>query len=139
MSISLNRMSLELIDLETDVKQEKKKKNRSKNVLHLMLNNTRIIKNKKKESPIIYRQFHSKINKHTDIEKQLTQKKNLTEANVHRLLLLSSNHIDSNTADKLFERAVKRVPAPPNKECEEEKTAFTEEDFQNFAKEYFNS
>lgn len=41
---------------------------------------------------------------------------------------------------QLFDRAVKRVPAPSNKAREEEeKTAFTEEDFQNFAKEYFNS
>ncbi|KAK0090728.1 hypothetical protein PV325_006287 [Microctonus aethiopoides] len=133
-------MSLELVDLETDVKHEKKKKNRSKNVLHSVSNNTRIVKNKKRELPIVCREFHSKISKQTDMKKGLTQKKNLTETNVQRLLLLSSNHIDSNTADKLFDRAVKRLPASLNKEREEEeKTAFTEEDFQNFAKEYFNS
>ncbi|XP_034937505.1 active regulator of SIRT1-like [Chelonus insularis] len=140
MSNSLVRASLDLISLENDVKEEKKKKkNRSKDILHLIPSNHRNIKKNKKADSSIGFQHSRKITVY-EAKKQLAKKTDPTNDNVHKLLLLGGNKIDSNAAKKFFERGIKkRAVIEEDKLEEEEKTVFTEEDFQNFEKEYFGA
>jgi len=134
MSNSLVRASLELFGYENTLKQDKKKrrKNKSKGPLDLIPINHRVIGKTSKNEAITLKRS-SKITVH-EAKKRLQSKVDPTEENVKTLLLLSGSKIEPDTASKLFNRALKIDE--PAKKTAEETTAFTEEDFENFEKEY---
>lgn len=72
-----------------------------------------------------------------EAKKRQSSRVDPTEENVKRLLRLSSQTLDPETSEHLFGRALKKsyVPKEPL-QPEEEKTAFTEEDFKKFEEEY---
>ncbi|XP_008555892.1 uncharacterized protein LOC103577146 [Microplitis demolitor] len=134
MTKSLVRASLELININDDIKKDKKKKKKSGDISNLIPANHRVSK-KNKSGSIIFT-HNRKLTVH-EARKKLADKKDPTEDNIEKLLLLSNYSVDSDTAAKLFERAVKKRPVlEAEKPKEEEPTAFTEEDFAKFEAEF---
>lgn len=137
MSISLVHKSLELLNYEEDLRKEQKKRRkhkdtRYKGVLDLIPTQHRIIsKHDKTDFP-----RSSKTTVH-ETKKRIAAQQDSTDKNVQRLLLLSSNRIKSETANKLLQRAVKKkYTHQQEKPKESEGTVFTEEDFKKFEQEY---
>ncbi|CAD1480140.1 unnamed protein product, partial [Heterotrigona itama] len=75
-----------------------------------------------------------------ETQKKLAAQRDPTDENVKRLLIFSNNHINPDTTNKLLTRALKKkyIPKEKPKEAPEETTAFTEEDFKKFEKEYID-
>lgn len=138
MSNSLVRKGLELLGYEKGVKQEKKKRKhvKYKGTLDLIPPKHRILsKNDKTDLGTILGRS-SKVTVY-ETKKKLAAQEDPVNENVQRLLMLSTNRIDPNTANKLLNRAVKKRYIPKSKKPKEpEATAFTEEDFKKFEKEY---
>ena len=138
MSNSLVRKGLELLGYEKTVKQEKKKRKHTnyKGTLDLIPAKHRIVsKNDKTDLGTILGRS-SKVTVY-ETKKKLTAQENSTDKNVKKLLVLSNNRMDPNTVNKLLDRAVKKRYIPkPHKSKGPETTAFTEEDFKKFEKEY---
>ncbi|XP_012274230.1 active regulator of SIRT1 [Orussus abietinus] len=134
MSNSLVRKSLEILNYEKDLKQGKKKKERSKSTLDLIPAKHRTVSRRKADTTAVLRRS-SKITVH-EAKKQLCSKTDPIEENVQRLLLLSSGHLDTETFDKHINRAVKQYVPKKEKPAVPETTAFTEEDFKKFEQEY---
>ncbi|KZC13481.1 PREDICTED: active regulator of SIRT1-like [Dufourea novaeangliae] len=138
MSNSLVRKGLELLGYEKNIKQEKKKRKhiKYKGTLDLIPTKHRILsKNDKTDLGTVLGRS-SKVTIY-ETKKRLAAQEDPTNENVQRLLMLSSNHIDSNTTDKLLNRAVKKRYIPKKEKPKEpEVTAFTEEDFKMFEQEY---
>ncbi|XP_011311358.1 uncharacterized protein [Fopius arisanus] len=130
MSYSLVRASLDLVEFETDVNpdKKKKKKKRQNGVLNLIPAHQRLPQKGK-----ITRS--SRLNSQSQ-QKSLRNTKKSIQDNVQRLLSLSSRKLDGETAEKLFNRAVKQPVRRNRKPQEQQTTAFTEEDFAKFAAEY---
>ncbi|XP_063979885.1 uncharacterized protein LOC135163911 [Diachasmimorpha longicaudata] len=129
MSYSLVRASLDLVEYETDVKPVKKKKKQKQEIGALNL------------IPAHQRLRHTgKISRFRKIDqnlrKSLGKPEKSVQDNVQRLLSLSNRKLDGETADKLFNRAVKQSLGSVEKPQENQTTAFTEEDFTKFAAEY---
>ena len=82
--------------------------------------------------------FGNKLTVH-EAKKHLESKVDPTEENVRKLLLLSSSHLDFETSEKLINRALTKSHPKKEKKREPESTAFTEEDFATFEKEYTKS
>ena len=138
MSNSLVRKGLELLGYEKSVKQEKKKRKhvRYKGTLDLIPAKHRILlKNDKTDlGRIIERSGKLTV---YETKKRLAAQEDPVNENVQRLLMLGKNRIDPDTANKLFERAVKKRYIPKRaKPKESEATAFTEQDFKKFEQEY---
>ncbi|XP_033350753.1 active regulator of SIRT1-like [Bombus vosnesenskii] len=138
MSNSLVRKGLDLLGYEKSVKQEKKKRKhvKYKGSLDLIPPKHRIFsKNDKTDLGTILGRS-SKVTVY-ETQKKLAAKVDPTDENVQRLLLLSTNRIDPNTTNKLLSRALRKRYIPKEKKPKEpEATAFTEEDFKKFEKEY---
>lgn len=141
MSNSLIRKSLELSGYNDFKKEKKKKKNKHngyKGTLELIPAKHRIISSKEKTNINNIFGWSKKVNIY-EAKKKLESKKDLTEENVQNLLLLSSNHLDQHTVDKVLKRAVeKRYTKKLKKKKKQESTAFTEEDFKKFEEEYID-
>lgn len=136
MSKFLVQKSLELLDFDKEVKQGKvKKRKRDKGIFDLIPVNHRLTSNRSKSNKNIVIERSSKLNIN-EAKKRLEAKSDPTEENIKKLLLLGNNRIDPETADRLIERAVKKRYLLKEDPKEEETTAFTEEDFKNFEKEY---
>ncbi|GAB1866285.1 Active regulator of SIRT1 [Camponotus japonicus] len=137
MSTSLVHKSLELLNYEEDLRKELKKRRkckdtRYKGVLDLIPTQHRIISKHDKTD-------FARSSKTTvyETQKRIAAQQDSTDKNVQRLLLLSSNRINSETANKLLQRAVKeRYIHQQEKPKESEETVFTEEDFKKFEQEY---
>nr|CAD7453283.1 unnamed protein product [Timema tahoe] len=69
-----------------------------------------------------------------DVRKKLRTEGDRTEENLRQLQLLGGTDFDRETAYKIFDRAVKKTS---EEKPMEDTTVFTEEDFENFEKEYF--
>ncbi|KOC60065.1 Active regulator of SIRT1 [Habropoda laboriosa] len=138
MSNSLVRKGLELLGYEKGIKQEKKKRKhiKYKGTLDLIPAKHRILsKNDKTDLGTILGRS-SKVTVY-ETQKKLATREDPTDKNVQRLLMLSTNRIDQDTANKLLDRAVKQRYIPKaRKPKESETTAFTEEDFKKFEQEY---
>ncbi|XP_076656352.1 active regulator of SIRT1 isoform X2 [Halictus rubicundus] len=138
MSNSLVRKGLELLGYEKTLKQEKRKRKHTKykGTLDLIPPKHRILsKNDKTDLGTILGRS-SKVTVY-ETKKKLASEKDPTDENVQRLLMLSTNRIDSNVADKLLERAIKKRYIPKKEKPKEpEATVFTEEDFKKFEQEY---
>ncbi|XP_012261927.2 active regulator of SIRT1-like [Athalia rosae] len=137
MSTSLVRQSLDIVGVDDDVRAARKKKpGKSQDILHMIPQNHRLLnkQGKKEAKTAINCTAKTTIGK---ARQKLNQKSDQTEKNIKQLLLLSSNRIDPETSDKLLNRALTRRYIPKNNEPEvPEETAFTEEDFKKFEKEY---
>ncbi|XP_015126159.1 uncharacterized protein LOC107047825 [Diachasma alloeum] len=129
MSYSLVRASLDLVEYETDVNPDKKKKKnkRQNGILDLIPAHQRLRQKGKTARS-------HKIDQNS--RKSLKNPEKSVQDNVQRLLSLSSRKLDGETAEKLFNRAVKQPLKPKEKPQEKQTTAFTEEDFAKFAAEY---
>lgn len=140
MSNSLVRKGLELMGCEKSIKQERKKRKhiKYKGTLDLIPPKHRILsKNDKTDLGTIFGRS-SKITVY-ETQKKLAAQKDSTDKNIQKLLILSNNRIDPNTTNKLLERALKKKYIPEVKKPKEsETTAFTEEDFKKFEKEYMD-
>lgn len=138
MSNSLVRKGLELLDYEKTIKREKKKRKHAnyKGALDLIPAKHRILSGSDKSDLGTILGRSSKVTVY-ETQKKLATQEDPTAENVQRLLMLSKNHIDQNTINKLIDRAVKKRYIPkPQKPKEPETTAFTEEDFKKFEQEY---
>ncbi|XP_011695791.1 PREDICTED: active regulator of SIRT1-like [Wasmannia auropunctata] len=140
MSNSLVHKSLELLGYEKDLQKEQNKKKKRKavgykGVLDLIPTKHRIIsKNDKTDlDTILGRSSKTTV---YETQKRLAIQKDPTNKNVQRLLLLSSNRIDSETANNLLQRAVGKRYIQQEKPKKSEETIFTEEDFRKFEQEY---
>ncbi|TGZ46007.1 uncharacterized protein [Temnothorax longispinosus] len=141
MSNSLVHKSLELFGYEKDLQKEQRKKKKRKDIrykgaLDLIPTKHRVIsKNDKTDlGTILGRSSKTTV---YETQKRLATQKDPTDDNVQRLLLLSSTRINPGTANNLLERAVgKRYIQRQEKPKESEETAFTEEDFNKFEREY---
>lgn len=140
MSNSLVHKSLELLGYEKDLQKEQNKKKKRKavgykGVLDLIPTKHRIIsKNDKTDlDTILGRSSKTTV---YETQKRLAIQKDPTNKNVQRLLLLSSNRIDSETANNLLQRAVGKRYIQQEKLKKSEETIFTEEDFRKFEQEY---
>ncbi|XP_012528697.1 uncharacterized protein LOC105832367 [Monomorium pharaonis] len=143
MSNSLVHKSLELLGYEKEglrTEQKKKKKKRKniryKGVLDLIPIKHRIIpkNNNTGIDTILSRSSKTTV---YETQKRLGAQKDPTDENVQRLLLLSSNRINSGTANNLLQRAVgEKYIQDQQKSKELEQTAFTEGDFEKFEQEY---
>ncbi|XP_024874440.1 active regulator of SIRT1-like [Temnothorax curvispinosus] len=141
MSNSLVHKSLELFGYEKDLQKEQRKKKKRKDIrykgaLDLIPTKHRVIsKNDKTDlGTILGRSSKTTV---YETQKRLATQKDPTDENVQRLLLLSSTRINPGTANSLLERAVgKRYIQRQEKPKESEETAFTEEDFNKFEREY---
>ncbi|XP_026465554.1 active regulator of SIRT1-like [Ctenocephalides felis] len=122
MSASLVHKSLQVLKGENNLSKEPK----SKNIKKKRKKNKQIADNTKKITL-------------ADIQSTTTNSKDKFEDNLKKLQLLSSRKLDSETAEKVFERAVKNTKFVEETQPEPEGTVFTEEDFINFEKEYFCS
>ncbi|PBC34017.1 active regulator of SIRT1 [Apis cerana] len=140
MSNSLVRKGLELMGCEKSIKQERKKRKhiKYKGTLDLIPPKYRILsKNDKTDLGTILGRS-SKVTVY-ETQKKLATQKDSTDKNIQKLLILSNNRIDPNTTNKLLERALKKKYIPEVKKPKEsETTAFTEEDFKKFEKEYMD-
>ncbi|XP_033209138.1 active regulator of SIRT1-like [Belonocnema kinseyi] len=136
MSNSLVHKSLELLEYEQEIKQGKsKKRSKNKGILDLIPTNHRLTSKRKKsktETPV---NRSSRLNIY-EAKKRLEAKTDPTEGNIKKLLLLGNSRLDSETADKLIERAVKKRYIHKEEKREEQTTVFTEEDFKKFEQEY---
>lgn len=125
---------------EKSIKQERKKRKhiKYKGTLDLIPPKHRILsKNDKTDLGTIFGRS-SKITVY-ETQKKLAAQKDSTDKNIQKLLILSNNRIDPNTTNKLLERALKKKYIPKVKKPKEsETTAFTEEDFKKFEKEYMD-
>ncbi|XP_076763119.1 uncharacterized protein LOC143430631 [Xylocopa sonorina] len=140
MSNSLVEKGLELLGYKNDVKQRKKGKKhmKYKGTLDLIPPKHRILSKNDKIDLCTILGRSSKVSVY-EAQKRLTRQKDPTNKNVQRLLMLSKNRIPLQTANKLLDRAVKKPNTPKKKKKkskETETTAFTEEDFKKFEKEY---
>ncbi|CAL7939544.1 unnamed protein product [Xylocopa violacea] len=139
MSNSLVRKGLELLGYENDAKQQGKKKRKHikyKGTLDLIPPKHRILSKKDKTDLGTILGRSSKVSVY-ETQRKLAKQKDPTNKNVRKLLMLSNTRIASQTANKLLDRAVKKRNIPKkNKPKESETTAFTEEDFKKFEKEY---
>lgn len=137
MSNSLVHKSLELLSYEKEQKKRKKRKDtRYKGVLDLIPTKHRIISKYEKTAVDTVLARSSKTTVY-ETQKCIAAQRNPTDENVKRLLLLSKNRLNSETANKLLHRAVrKRYSQQQEKPKEPEQTAFTEEDFKKFEQEY---
>ncbi|XP_012229412.1 active regulator of SIRT1-like [Linepithema humile] len=141
MSNLLVHKSLELLGYEKDLHKEHKKKKKRKNikykgVLDLIPAKHRITsKNDKTDlGTILGRSSKTTV---YETQKRIATQQDPTDENVQRLLLLSNNRINPETASKLLHRAVKKKYSPQEEKPKEpEKTVFTEEDFKKFEQEY---
>ncbi|XP_078041612.1 active regulator of SIRT1 [Augochlora pura] len=138
MSNSLVRKGLELLGYEKSLKQEKKKRKHTKykGTLDLIPSKHRVLsKNDKTDLGTILGRS-SKVTVY-ETKKKLASEKDPTDKNVERLLMLSTNRIDTNIAEKILDRAIKKKYIPKKEKSKEpETTAFTEEDFKKFEQEY---
>ncbi|XP_066588624.1 active regulator of SIRT1-like [Prorops nasuta] len=127
--------SLELLGFESSSKQEKKKRKQTKynGTLDLIPAKHRITSHDEIDVNTVLRKRSINI---YQAMKKLQEKQDPTEDNVRKLLLLSSSHINSETADKLINRTVKLGLKKQEKKKAPETTAFTEEDFKKFEQEY---
>ncbi|XP_029162146.1 uncharacterized protein LOC114933731 [Nylanderia fulva] len=144
MSKSLVHKSLELLnekDLRKEQKKKKKRKDaRYKGVLDLIPTKHRIVS--KQHEKTDFDTVLARSNKTTlyETQKCIAAQQDPTEKNVQRLLSLSKNHLNSETANKLLHRAIKkRYSQQQEKPKESEQTAFTEEDFKKFEQEYLQT
>lgn len=138
MSNSLVRKGLELLGYEETLKQEKRKRKHTKykGALDLIPPKHRILSRNDKTDLGTILGRSSKVTVY-ETKKKLATAKDPTDENVQRLLMLSTNRIDSKLADKLLDRAVKKRYIPKKEKPKEpEATAFTEEDFKKFEQEY---
>lgn len=138
MSNALVRKSLELLGYEKSVREGKKsrKQIKYKGTLDLIPPKHRIVS---KHDKTDLRTIHKRSNKVTvyEAQRKLGIQENHIDENAKKLLMLSNKCVEPDTANKLFERAVKKRYVPKLKEKkQEETTAFTEEDFQKFEAEY---
>lgn len=139
MSNSLVRKGLEILGYENRVKQEKKKRKhiKYKGSLDLIPSKYRILsKTDKTDLGTIFGQS-SRVTVY-ETQKKLAAQRDPTDENVKRLLTFSNNYIDPNTTNKLLTRALKKYIPKEKKSKESETTAFTEEDFKKFEKEYID-
>ncbi|XP_046472308.1 active regulator of SIRT1 [Neodiprion pinetum] len=139
MSTSLVRKSLDILGCDDDdVKRGRKRRaKKSEGVLDLIPANQRIHNNKKGKKEQNICPSRSKKIGIKEAKLRLSTKIDETDKNIERLLLLSGNRIDPETSEKLLKRALKRRYVLKETEpAESEQTAFTEEDFKQFEKEY---
>ncbi|XP_053974333.1 active regulator of SIRT1-like [Hylaeus anthracinus] len=138
MSNSLVNKGLELLGYEKSLKQEKKKRKhvKYKGTLDLIPPKHRVLsKNDKTDLGTILGRS-SKVTVY-ETKKRLEAEKDPTDENVQGLLMLSSNRINPDTANKLLNRAIKKKYIPKKEKPKEpETTVFTEEDFKKFEQEY---
>ncbi|KAF3428459.1 hypothetical protein E2986_08104 [Frieseomelitta varia] len=143
MSNSLVRKGLEILGYENHVKQGYKKKKKRKHIkykgsLDLIPSKHRILSKTDKTDLSTILGQSSRVTVY-ETQKKLAAQKDLTDENVERLLTFSNNRIDPNTTNKLLTRALKKKYVPKEKKSKEsETTAFTEEDFKKFEKEYID-
>ncbi|XP_072753686.1 uncharacterized protein [Anoplolepis gracilipes] len=141
MSNSLVHKSLELLSYEKNPQKEQKKRKKRKDVrykgiLDLIPTKHRIIsKHDNTDSDtVLVRSSKTTV---YETQKRIATHQDPTDENIQRLLLLSNNRINPETANKLLHRAVKkRYTRQQEKPKESEETAFTEEDFKKFEQEY---
>ncbi|XP_011499012.1 PREDICTED: active regulator of SIRT1-like [Ceratosolen solmsi marchali] len=136
MSNSLVKKSLELLTFENDVVNDKSKKRKSTSagILDLIPTKHRLI-SKDNKKVILKRSSTLTV---ADAKKKLETKSNRMEENIRKLLRLSNCKYDEEVMKKVIDRGVKkRYLTEEDKPVEEEKTVFTEEDFQKFEAEYF--
>lgn len=135
MSNSLVQKSLEILNSEKPVKQGKIKRT-DKGILGLIPVNHRLTsKRDKSRKDILKRPNRVTV---YEARKQLEVKSDPTEENIKKLLSLGKTNIDSETAEKLLQRAVKKRYIYKEEKQKEETTVFTEEDRRKFEAEYFN-
>uniref|UniRef100_A0A6M2DIU7 Putative active regulator of sirt1-like copidosoma floridanum n=1 Tax=Xenopsylla cheopis TaxID=163159 RepID=A0A6M2DIU7_XENCH len=120
MSASLVHKSLQILKSDTVLSQDKK----SNEVKKRKKNNKKAGNSTKK---ITLKQ----------LQQTVEDEKHKLEANLHKLQLLSSRKLDSETAEKVFKRTVKNSKPKEEEIVDTEGTAFTEEDFFKFEQEYF--
>lgn len=140
MSNSLVRKSLELLGYEKDTKHEKRKKKRINpgSKLELIKAKHRIISQETKTDLVTALGRSGKVSVY-EARKRKATRRDPTDENVQKLLLLSTKRVDSETAEQLLERGVKKKCIPKKeKPKEQESTVFTEEDFKKFEEEYMN-
>ncbi|XP_031839848.1 uncharacterized protein LOC116430193 [Nomia melanderi] len=140
MSNLLVRKGLEILGHEENLKQEKKKRKhvKYKGTLDLIPPKHRILSKDDKTDLGTILGRSSKITVY-ETKKKITGLKDPTDENVEKLLMLSTNRIESNTAEKFLNRATKKkYISKKQKPKEPEATAFTEEDFKKFEQEYID-
>ncbi|XP_077297528.1 uncharacterized protein LOC143919185 isoform X2 [Arctopsyche grandis] len=140
MSSSLLRRSLQLADAEPRHSGRKKDK-KSKGVFDIIPDHHRTVKSVGAGGKIEKRKIYnvSESSSRTRQSKKASSE-SIVEENLKKLGILGSHSIDSNIANKLVKRAQRgRAVIEIEEEKPEEGTAFTEEDFQKFEREYFCS
>lgn len=130
MSISLVKKSLQLLDTSKSVDTDKLPKKPQKTVVK----KKRTEKKKLRRGAADFRS--SMIERVEKIQKQVREKHDFTEENLHLLKALSSQAVDEKEASKIFKLANRTEEEEVEIVKTEEKTAFTEEDFKMFEREY---
>lgn len=128
MSTSLVKKSLQLFGTTESSNADKCTKQPEK----VLIKSKSIAKKKSRKGALDVRT--SMIEKVERIRKQVKEKYDFTEKNLYLLKSLSSHAVDEKDASKIFKRARKEEEVEIVKP--EEKTVFTEEDFQMFEREY---
>lgn len=130
MSTSLVKKSLQLLDTSKSVNTDKFSEKSEKN----LVKKKRTEKKKLRRGAADFRS--SMIERVEKIRKQVREKHDFTEENLDLLKTLSSQAVDEKEASKIFKRAKRTEEEEVEIFKTEEKTAFTEEDFKMFEREY---